>query len=267
MRASVAELARAARSAVSRLAVRSRTPLIAAGALLAMATVSVVVLAYLALSQRGVVYGLDALTEIRFADVPGIGANTFLHREPDPAKVRRELEVLRGSGIGMIRQEFQWAEIEPDAKGRFRDAAGVDTWAKFDRIVDFAAELGIEVLVRLDRPPAWATKQPRLAVRLGEDDRSLGGDTPNRNALGVRSGDGCPLERPSGARIDRAVRSFEPRAVRAAWLPPAMPGRNGWESHRIDSSIPSAWSGPTSSTLLRCCPQQRREHHATRDTR
>ena len=123
----------------------------------ALVLVTGVALVSLGVVQRGVTYGLDGLDDLRLADAPGIGANTFLHQEPDPGKVVRELEVLRGAGIGIIRQEFQWIEIEPLAKGSFVDAAGRSTWDKYDRIVDAAGTLGIEILARLDRPPAWAT--------------------------------------------------------------------------------------------------------------
>lgn len=112
---------------------------------------------YLVLSERGVTFGLDALEELHHTDAPAIGANTFLHREADPRKVKRELEILHESGIGLIRQEFQWIEIEPYAKGERIDTHGVDAWKKYDRIVALAHGLGIEVMARLDRPPAWAT--------------------------------------------------------------------------------------------------------------
>ena len=118
---------------------------------------SILVFILTALTERGVVYGTAALGEVRLADGPGIGANTFLHREPDAAKIRRELHVLHGSGIRLIRQEFNWAEIEPQGPGLHVDAAGRDAWAKYDHIVDIADELGIEILARLDRAPAWAT--------------------------------------------------------------------------------------------------------------
>ncbi len=113
--------------------------------------------AYTALTSRGVSYGAASLGELRNADAPAIGANTFLQREPDPAKVRRELETLRAAGIRIVRQEFNWAEIEPQAPGEFVDHAGRDTWAKYDYMVDTARGLGIEILARLDRPPAWST--------------------------------------------------------------------------------------------------------------
>ncbi len=131
--------------------------LVVPAAAAALVLVTGVALVILGVVQRGVTYGLDGLDDLRLADAPGIGANTFLHQEPDPGKVVRELEVLRGAGIGIIRQEFQWIEIEPLAKGSFVDAAGRSTWDKYDRIVDAAGTLGIEILARLDRPPAWAT--------------------------------------------------------------------------------------------------------------
>ncbi len=136
---------------------RVRMVLLSLGVIAALVVVTMGTLLWLGLVQRGASLGLDGLGEIRHADGSGIGANTFLHREPDPAKVRRELEVLRGSGIGLIRQEFQWAEIEPLGPGRHLGSHGEDTWAKYDRIVEAATALDLQILARLDRPPAWAT--------------------------------------------------------------------------------------------------------------
>ena len=85
--------------------------------LLAAVAVAVVVTAgavgLTRLFDHGVTYGTAALGEIRHTEAPAIGANTFLHREPDVAKIRRELEVLRRAGVGLVRQEFNWAEFEP----------------------------------------------------------------------------------------------------------------------------------------------------------
>jgi len=108
------------------------------------------------LVDRGVTYGTATLGEIRDADTPAIGANTFLHREPDAAKVRRELEVLRQAGVGLIRQEFNWAEFEPLDPDE-RPDLGEDAWVKYDHIVEAGRDAGIEILARLDRAPAWAT--------------------------------------------------------------------------------------------------------------
>ncbi len=114
-------------------------------------------LGWAALTERGVTFGVAELPELRHADAPAIGANTFLHREADPAKVERELELLARAGIGIIRQEILWVEIEPLVKGEHIDTHGADAWAKYDRIVNLANHFGIEILARLDRPPAWAT--------------------------------------------------------------------------------------------------------------
>lgn len=110
----------------------------------------------MALLDRGVTYGTADLGEIRDTDAPAIGANTFLHREPDPAKVRQELAVLRTAGVGLIRQEFNWAEFEPLDPDE-RPDLGEDAWDKYDHIVEAARDSGIEILARLDRAPAWAT--------------------------------------------------------------------------------------------------------------
>ena len=130
---------------------------LAAAGLGLLGVVTVGLLGWATLTERGVTFGLADLPELRHADGPAIGANTFLHREADPAKVERELALLARAGVGLIRQEIQWVEIEPHAKGVYIDNHGEDSWAKFDRIVDLAQGLGIEVLARLDRPPPWAT--------------------------------------------------------------------------------------------------------------
>ena len=106
--------------------------------------------------DRGVTYGTSILGEIRHTDAPAVGANTFLHREPDGAKIRRELKVLRAAGVGLVRQEFNWAEFEPLDPDEHPDI-GQDAWVKYDQIVAAAGDAGVEILARLDRAPSWAT--------------------------------------------------------------------------------------------------------------
>ena len=48
-------------------------------------------LAYRHFFERGVTFGETALRSTLYTDAPAIGANTFLHLESDPEKVRREL--------------------------------------------------------------------------------------------------------------------------------------------------------------------------------
>ena len=87
----------------------------------------------------------------------GIGVNVFLEQEVEPAKRQRSLELLRDAGVGWIRQELPWEQVEPVAKGQTTDPRfGDSTWAKFDDIVDRADVLGIKVLFRLDTSPRWA---------------------------------------------------------------------------------------------------------------
>ncbi|HEY7066974.1 MAG TPA: cellulase family glycosylhydrolase [Chloroflexota bacterium] len=86
-----------------------------------------------------------------------VGVNTFLEQEVETTSRRRALQMARDAGFGAIRQQFPWAELEPDQKGVYWDARWQQsTWAKYDEIVDLAAEYGLDVLARLDTSPAWA---------------------------------------------------------------------------------------------------------------
>lgn len=100
---------------------------------------------------------------IPYTDVNPLGVNTFLQAEPDSAKVAQMLDMIAAAGFTYIRQPFFWYEIEP-RPGVYWDARwGVDTWAKYDRIVRLATERGIEIIARLDKPPRWAREgQPYL---------------------------------------------------------------------------------------------------------
>ncbi len=105
-------------------------------------------------------------TSPRLADGPpfvggqvanGVGVNVFLEQEVEPAKRQRSLELLRQAGVGWIRQELPWEQVEPVAKGQSIDPNfGDSTWAKFDDIVDRANGLGLKVLFRVDTSPRWA---------------------------------------------------------------------------------------------------------------
>ncbi len=103
---------------------------------------------------RGVATGA-AWDPIPWSTGNPMAINTFLNEEPDPANVERSLDMIRDGGFGMIRQLVGWYEIEPQP-GVFVDAQGRSTWDKYDRIVDGAVARGIDVLARLEKPPAWA---------------------------------------------------------------------------------------------------------------
>jgi hypothetical protein len=90
-------------------------------------------------------------------DVNPYGANFFLAREVEPWKRERTVEMAEQAGLGWAKQQFAWAEIEPQRKGEFIEPVGGESsWAKFDQIVDLFRAQGLRVIARLDRAPAWA---------------------------------------------------------------------------------------------------------------
>ena len=76
-------------------------------------------LAYRHFVEGTITYGETHLTPMPHIDGPAIGANTFLHLENDPENIERELAVLRSAGIGIIRQQFLWEEIEESGKDNY----------------------------------------------------------------------------------------------------------------------------------------------------
>lgn len=92
-------------------------------------------------------------------DVNPYGVNTFLQLEAEEKNVRRQLAMLHDAGFGWIRQEFPWEDIEIHGKGDFEDRRTKphkSAWLKYDRIVTLAEEYDVEILARLDNPPAWS---------------------------------------------------------------------------------------------------------------
>lgn len=86
-----------------------------------------------------------------------LGVNTFLEQEVDVEHRRQTVAMVADAGIGWIRQQFPWDNIEPVRKGQYVDrVVGVNTWVKYDAIVDLAEEFGLQLIVRLDTSPPWA---------------------------------------------------------------------------------------------------------------
>ncbi|MCB0203001.1 MAG: hypothetical protein KDI03_23250, partial [Anaerolineae bacterium] len=59
-----------------------------------------------------------------------------------------------------------WEDIEIHARGDFEDrrnGPGISAWDKYDRIVTLAWDHQVQLLVRLDDPPAWAYADPEAA--------------------------------------------------------------------------------------------------------
>lgn len=95
-------------------------------------------------------------------DVNPYGANFFLEREVEAWKRERTVQMARDAGIGFARQEFIWAEIEPEP--------GVFNWTKYDEIVELLRRNNLQVIARLDRPPAWARSRASATGSSGPPD-------------------------------------------------------------------------------------------------
>ncbi len=97
---------------------------------------------------------------IPYAGVQG-GVNTYLlQAEADQATIERTFQMIADGGFRWVRVHFPWEDIEVCGKGQFTDTCRsgnpASTWQKYDFIVEQAARHGLELIVRLDRPPAWA---------------------------------------------------------------------------------------------------------------
>ncbi|MDE3089329.1 MAG: cellulase family glycosylhydrolase [Chloroflexota bacterium] len=119
-------------------------------------------LGYLALSAAQPARDTADLAPMKYADVNPFGVNTFLEQEVEETKIRTTLQMIRDAGFHWIRQEFPWEDIEKPGKGQFWDTKyNQSTWDKYDRIVNLASEYGIEIIARLDHPPAWTRHDGR----------------------------------------------------------------------------------------------------------
>jgi beta-glucosidase/6-phospho-beta-glucosidase/beta-galactosidase len=91
-----------------------------------------------------------------YTDVPPFGVNTFFEQEVEDSKIRAGMELIREAGFKFVRQEFPWQDIEQPAKGEYLDVKfNKSTWEKYDRLVALANEYDLEIIARLDHPPAW----------------------------------------------------------------------------------------------------------------
>jgi hypothetical protein len=107
-------------------------------------------------ANRGITYIPDHLP-IPWAG-QRLGVNAYnLQYEPDPAAVTRTLELARDLGAHYVRIQMPWEDVEQSGKGDFQDHKfDKSAWEKYDNIVDTAARLRLELIVRIDRPPQWA---------------------------------------------------------------------------------------------------------------
>jgi hypothetical protein len=102
--------------------------------------------------------GVQPYVPVAHTGMNPYGINTFLEQEVDDWKIHRTLRLISDAGFKWIRQEFPWEDIEIEGKGGFRDrrhGEDLSSWDKYDHIVDLAEEYGIQIIARLDNPPAW----------------------------------------------------------------------------------------------------------------
>jgi hypothetical protein len=142
---------------------------IAASALLANMLLS------LALSARTSGPDYHAARLIPNTDVNPFGVNMFLDREVEEWKLRKTLEMASDAGLGWVKQQFPWEEIEPVQKGEFYDErTRRSSWEKYDRIVDLCEEYGLQIIARLDRPPDWTREDNTYKERPPDDFEDYG---------------------------------------------------------------------------------------------
>ncbi len=94
-------------------------------------------------------------------DVNPYGANFFLDREVEDWKRDRTVRMAREAGIVWAKQQFSWEEIEK-RKNQF-------DWDKSDQIIATFEKHNLQIIARLDRPPAWAHKDKTIAQAPPDD--------------------------------------------------------------------------------------------------
>ncbi len=93
---------------------------------------------------------------IPFTDVNPYGVNIFLQDEVEDYKKEQTMQQASALGIGWVKQQFPWDELEFSKGKFFDDRNNKDAWQKFDQIVALAETYHLRIIARLDRAPAWA---------------------------------------------------------------------------------------------------------------
>jgi hypothetical protein len=87
---------------------------------------------------------------------PEYGAQVFLWWHIIYPGGERDARLVRDLGFSWIKQQFAWRDIS--------NVRGDYYWGHTDRIVATAEQLGLQLLVRLDRQPKWAQADPSLRL-------------------------------------------------------------------------------------------------------
>lgn len=107
-------------------------------------------------AERATTGNQPAIQRLPYADVNSYGANTFLSKEVEDWKREKTVQMMADAGLGWMKQQFPWSEIEPKPGRFWDDKYNQDSWDKYDRIVSLAEKYGIRVIARLDNTPEWA---------------------------------------------------------------------------------------------------------------
>ena len=92
---------------------------------------------------------------------PKMGIHTRLTDEPEAAKIKRSLEMVREMGAPWIVEYFPWAYYEP--------RAGQYDWVHPDLVIDHANRQGLTVIARLGYVPEWARPADSHPLYLPEE--------------------------------------------------------------------------------------------------
>ena len=92
---------------------------------------------------------------------PKMGVHTRLTDEPDAAKIKRSLEMVREMGAPWIVEYFPWAYYEPK-RGQYE-------WSHPDLVIDHANRQGLTVIARLGYVPEWARPEDSHHLYLEEE--------------------------------------------------------------------------------------------------
>lgn len=95
---------------------------------------------------------------VRTVDSP-YGLNTFLHHEVGQARREAAIRIAAQAGFTHLRQPMPWEDVEIHGARDFEDRRNFparSAWYKYDNIVALAKAENLQVIFRLDDPPAWA---------------------------------------------------------------------------------------------------------------
>lgn len=221
---------------------RARLPLLLLLDLLLLAALAAVVWLDNA-ANRGITFA-PAPPPIPGGGPPSLGVNLFnLHLEPDPQAVTRSFELAAGAGARFARMQVPWDDIEIHARGDFEDRRNLETvgavsaWAKYDRIVAAANAAGVELIWRLERPPAWARQaaeaDPAWRAGLERDANSM---APPDDLADYARFVGAVVERYDGDGADDAPGSPTVRHFQI-WNEPNLRNEWGWREPRPEEFV------------------------------